>query len=167
MSLFFPTFSTAFPYFNDPPSSSPAFIRLASCFSLTLRHSLVLLYACSFDRSAFVSSFVDSLPLWLPLATQSTLPPALSDFLFRPPDGLPDSRSRLQLCVDFSSSAGFQSTFPAETLSLLSPSSSSSQSTPCVAAGFPRTPVLPLPLYQEMPRAQAGETKRDRQITKF
>lgn len=95
-----------------------------------------------------------SLPLWLPLATQSTLPPALSDFLFRPSVGLPDSRSRLRPRV----STVLQSAFPAETLS----SSSSSRSTPRVAAGFPRTPVLALPLYQEMPRARAGEAERDR-----
>lgn len=41
-----------------------------------------------------------------------------------------------------------QNAFPVESLR------SSSRSTPRVATGFPRTPVLALPLYQEMPRAQ-------------
>lgn len=76
---------------------------------------------------------------------------SLSNFLFR--------SSVLQTPVP--ASAVLQSTFPAETLS----SSSSSRSTPRVAAGFPRTPVPTLPLYQEMPRA--GETEGDRRIAKF
>lgn len=138
------------------------FYSSSSCFLFTT-FSRALLHACSFDRSAFVSSFVDSPPLWLPLATQSSVPSG--------PLGLPLSRlsddlsSLLRTSVPHlarastASAAVFQSAFPAEFVVVVVVDVIISVEAPCVAAGFLRTPALTLPLYQETPRAQQPRRK--------
>lgn len=100
----------------------------------------------------------------------STLAPSLGDAIRLPRQ---PSRTSSLVSVGFSLSFPILSShprfcrvcmpFPAESLSS---SSSSFRSTPRVAAGFPRTPVLALPLYQEMPRARQPRPKEtDRSLS--
>lgn len=100
------------------------------------------------------------------------LPPVLSDFLarfpllsaFQTPSGLsypsPVTSSRLP-CF-------WSMPFPLRVSSLSSPSSSSSRSTPRVAAGFPRTPVPVAPPYIKRSErsSRAGRRRIDRQVAR-
>lgn len=91
-------------------------------------------------------------------------PPTLSHFLPRLPVGFSLSFPILSSHPRFCRACMLQNAFPAESLS--SSSSSSFRSTPRVAAGFLRTLVLALPLYQEMPRARQPRPKEtDRSLS--
>lgn len=114
-----------------------------------LRPKRVCLLVCRLS-STLASSLGDAIRL--PLSHLSARPLALPpSSLFRrlsDPLLLLSSHSRFcRVCL-------LQNAFPAESLS-----SSSSRSTPRVAAGFPRTPILAFPLYQEMPRARRPRPK--------
>lgn len=155
MSLFFWQFSLFSSYFyNSVPLvilSRFLFTTFSSAAArVLLRPERVCLLVCRLSSTSAPSRD----------AVASPSGPSLLHFLLSSlcRSSRPPRRPPFCLFRAFSTPAVLRSAFPAGSLS----SSSSFRSTPCVAAGFPRTPVLTFSLISRDAQSAAGETKRDR-----